>query len=57
MSLGITSGVIALLCLIMLAISWWQELQDQKTKQEREARRQPNTMRKRFAKLKQQRQS
>jgi len=57
MSLAITSGVIALFFLIVLAIAWRQELQDQKKKQEREARRQPNAMRKRFAKLKQQRQS
>jgi len=57
MNLAITSGVIALFCLLVLAIAWRQELHAQKTKQEREARRQPNAMRKRLTKLKQQRQS
>lgn len=57
MNLAITSGIIALFCLIVLAIAWRQELQAQKTKQEREARQQPNAMRKRFAKLRKQRQS
>lgn len=57
MSLALTSGVIAFFCLVFLAIAWLQELHDQKKKHEREARRPPNEMRKRFAKLKQQRQS
>lgn len=52
MRLTFTSGVIALFCLFMLAIAWRQELHHQKTNQEREARQQPNAMRKRFAKLK-----
>lgn len=50
-----TVGLIAIVALTVLVIAHIQERNDIEKKREREARRPPNEMRKRFARLKQNR--